>query len=528
MSMWGLVEAAADNSVDYASRLRDLSRRHLVNRMKSSSPETLAKYPPLTEEEQAERDHLSNWSQQLYNRWDDMDPTMTPEEIAAHTNLNGMLVNGQRQLREPDNMNTRQKAIYYSDLHHQWNQGEEALTKRQEHHMDQMTGWADQHFGNMQNDANDELDRWKEYDQHGTHPGGSPTLMETENNHHPDLTGAWAHEEANGDDPHLSQRASEYGNALKRVASDPLGRSDGQYHHQSLEDARNNLRVELQHRGRFTVPSVDQLSRVNDPSEARSGGHLNPRFNIGMGVAQTGNKKTDAAAERAYKVNCQRSMLASEARHRGYNVEAQRNFQPGGLLNDKNFADHDIAAWFQHPDGSQAKWHDVEDEFPDAKMGASQWDLMHKQIQGWGEGARGMVAVSYPRRTSKGYARHVISAHVGPGGKVNYHDPQSGEDNVENLWRKSLSYRAFRSHKPVRQRSRSRQELGEVDPVSATTQRNSYYSPLRYMRTDDKELHPDVSRYMVDRGTATDKPILPPETAQPEVANMMSTRGLIG
>ena len=447
--------------------------------------------------------------------------------------------NGPHAQRSPETMTERQKVRYYDTLQ----SIPELNTPRENHHLAQMGDWAQGYFGNMQNDAQDEIQRHNEYMATGTHPDGSPTLLDYENAHHPSLTGSWASEvmRDHGASSKLGQLASDYHNALSRVAEHGPFHVDPNLHravsaHEALTDARNKLRVELQHKGHFSVPAVDDLSHLDDPNEADVVGCVNPRHHVGTGGRND-------AARNAYKINCQRCTLAAELRHRGLNVEAQRNFrylnsfgEIDQQISDKQFNDHDIASWFRNADGSIPRWNDVEDEEDpewepedlsdltdkqreqymrgggdqptrlSSRTGPHHWDHMTNQIAKWGPGARGMVTISQPA-LSGGITRHVFNAIVGKDGKVHYVDHQTGEHDVSHF-RNSIAY----EHQPHTQRRREDLEWDDLgSPHIATNGINTYYSSLRYLRTDDKGLATEVSQHVVDRGTADPKPIRAPE-----------------
>lgn len=237
---------------------------------------------------------------------------------------------------------------------------------------------------------------------------------------------------------------------------------------------------------------------------------VNPRYFHG-----TGGRTTEA--QNAYKVNCQRAVLALDARHRGFNVEARPNFRdPGNSQSDEQFNDQDIAEWWHDADGLPAAWQDAEDVFGHLPADARRWDAMTDHIASWGPGARGAVAVT--RRRPAGVMRHIVHARVNPSGLVNFEDPQdphgAGLDDggytggsPANHWRTHTAYDL-----PIY--STSEREDGDslyADPGAQIRHRNKRHSPLRFLRLDDKELHPSTARLMVDRGSAGPNPIPPPQ-----------------
>ena len=368
--------------------------------------------------------------------------------------------------------------------------------------------------------AQDELAEWDHYDQTGTHFFSGGTTMEGhEYAHSPVFTGNWAHESLRGGAPLLRQRSQEYRKALEGMASEgPLGvNENGLEHHEALEEAHNNMRIELQHHNRFTVPTVDELSSVNHPTEANAwGSTVNPRYDIGL----AGKSE---AAQRAYKVNCQRCVLAADARHRGHNVEARPSYQtPEAKFSDKKLDDHDIASLWQHPDGSAPRWQDAEDLSPHSDLTSepepepNHWDVMHDHIaKNWPPGARGIVAPSY-HVPGGDFNRHVVNVEVHPyTGKVRYSDPQSAQMDVHDKWRNADLIHTETSNISQRKRRREFNHLegtGYFDTATATRNINKNgWSGLRFMRTDNLDLHPNASQFMVDRGTAPHMPIIPPK-----------------
>jgi hypothetical protein len=505
---------AAQDPQALVQRLRALNHRHILHRSSRPVPDrVLAEHPPLSVREDNERQKLTDYAEGLRRRWDDMEP-MTPDEEAAH-----MAFHGPYARRDPDTMPDRQKAAYYAELQHYGPQ-----TRREHHHLNQMRDWADGHFGNMVNDAQDEVARHRQYLETGQHPTGVSSLEGLDGSHHPDLTGAWASELAgNAASKRLRARQGDYHDALHRVANGgPLHVDDTQpfeniYAFQHLENARNHLRVELQHANLFKVPHIDELSPIEEHADrhARSG-LANPRFSHGTGGRS-------AAARQAYQVNCQRCVLAAEARHRGHNVEARPNYRdedrPNDPGNDRQFRDHDIAAWFRNPDGTVPKWTDAEDaDHPSAMnrsgeplklkhFGEQQWDHMHEQIKSWGPGARGAVVMSTPTLTGDSYTRHIIHAVVDDKGKVNYIDPQTGNNDASHH-RESIGYNLH----PENQTKRLWLDKRPLDEEDRVALHNRNMSPLRYMRLDDKQLSPEVAQHVVDRGTAGGRAIIPPHT----------------
>lgn len=513
-------------------RLRALNHRHFLHRTTRPLPDrVLSQHPPLSVQEEAERQKLNSMTTKLHDRWNEMTP-LTDGEMALHQALHPM----DHRKDDLDSMSDRQKAEHFADLHHL---PEVAFGRmpREQHQYDRLKPWAEHYFGNMENDVQDEVERHRQYLQTGRHPSGVTSLEGLDDAHRPELTGAWASElAANGTGKRLRARQEEYHQALHRVATHgPLHRDQNQladmYAFQHLDNARNNLRVELQHAYLFRVPHTDELSPIEEPSErhARSG-LANPRYAHG-----TGGKTV--AAQMAYQVNCQRCVLAAEARHRGHNVEARPNYRDAtdSSGNDRQFQDHDIATWFRNADGTVPKWIDAEDQFdpdeykptdygrptmkhdelPDGgyglrlkhQPGEKQWDHMHEQIKSWGPGARGAVVMSTPTLTGNSHTRHIIHVVVDDKGKVNYIDPQTGNNDASHH-RESIGYNLH----PENQTKRLWVDKRPIDEDDKVALHNQNMSPLRFMRLDDKQLAPGTAQHMVDRGTANGRGIIPPDT----------------
>jgi GNAT superfamily N-acetyltransferase len=398
-------------------------------------------------------------------------------------------------------------------------------------------------WGAVHQQGRDDLHRLTTYLSDGIHADfdqAVPDIGKHPDSHHLLYTPHWAGQAlamaSQGDfNKRVQARANHYWTALSSLAT------HGPQHpvaprttaHQAHQAARDQFRVELQHGYHFAVPDLSQLSRLADPSEADHLVTVNPRYDHGL------LGRTDAARD-AYKINCQRSVLALDARKRGYNVEARPNYRPSyhDRHADEQFGDHDIASWWRDADGHPGQWTDVGD-LPDLanpedfsgmtkrqvdqylrgggmehmplahNPGPHHWDVMERNIAAWGPSARAAIAVTKGR--PGGIMRHIIHAEVGPNGQVTYHDPQdpAGEPTPGQSWRAAAVY----GH----DHNNHRLERGDAaslyaDPVARIEHRNRKWSPLRYLRLDDRQLAPHTAKYMVDRGTAGADPITPPPT----------------
>jgi hypothetical protein len=461
-----------------------------------------------------------------------MDP-MDDHELALHKAFYPM----EHRRDDIEAMTDAQKARHWADLANPLFYDDR--TPREKHQHDRLKDWAEGHFGNMQNDAQDAVQKWDDYHRTGLHPTGLASLGDVEGAHHPDLTALWGaemtrptydrtpiREKISNNTNHYRELlavAHEHRAALDEMATHgPLhyspDRLTNSYAYQHVEDTRNRLRIELQHKKAFAVPHISELSRVAHPGEAHAEGSLvNPRYRYGM--APQGSFQS-FAEQQAYMINCQRSILATEARHKGYNVEAQRNYRPYDQIkdhpeNDTRFDDHDIAGWFRNKDGSTPRWIDAEDvpggehlepiPNPDNDQ-RHLWDHMHNQIADWGPHARGVICTTY--KTAGGnIQRHVLSVKNDEHGIPQYYDSQTAEKNLAEHWRNKIDYDGS-----SQTNANNRYLAKEHDnPEIGTRWINKSWSPLRFMRLDDKDLSPKVSQHLVDRGTQPDSPVTPIE-----------------
>lgn len=391
--------------------------------------------------------------------------------------------------------------------------------------------------------ARTELGHLNSYLRDGIHSGVDMTTDSIE--HHPDahrieMTPHWAGEAIGLDTSgnfgkRTRARAGQYESVLSRMVNKGPMDTQGGYlppAHEHLDSARNNFRVELQHGNHFVVPDLSQLSRITNPSDVDALNVVNPRYHHG-----TGGRSPEA--NDAYKINCQRSVLALDARHRGYNVEARPNFRDvGNPYSDEQLKDNQIADWWQDKHGMPGAWIDVEDlpdpskqpddgsDIADPKRrerylrdnadalhpklvdnpGPHHWDHMANIMSSWGSGARGVIATT--RQRPGGFMRHIIHARVGPNGMITYDDPQDPTAFADHgaHWREHTAYGTPIYSKAERDEGDSLYD----SPVARIRYRNMKHSPLRFMRVDDKTLAPGAAKYLVDRGTAGAQPITPP------------------
>ncbi len=391
--------------------------------------------------------------------------------------------------------------------------------------------------------ARTELGHLNSYLRDGIHSGLDMTTDSIEfhpHAHRIEMTPHWAGEAvgmntASNFAKRTRARAGQYEHVLNRMVNKgPMDTQDGYLPpaHEHLESARNNFRVELQHGNHFTVPDLSAFSRLWNLTDADALGAVNPRYHYGTGG------RTPEARD-AYKINCQRCVLALDARHKGYNVEARANFRDlGNSHADEQLKDNHIADWWRDQNGMPGAWIDVED-LPDPSKrpddgsdianpkrrerylrenadalhpklsdnpGPHHWDHMADIMSSWGEGARGLIATT--RQRPGGYMRHVIYARVGPGGKIAYDDPQDPTGFADHgaHWREHTAYGLSIYSKAERDEGTSLYD----SPIAQIRHRNMKHSPLRFMRVDDKTLAPGAAKYLVDRGTAGPQPITPP------------------
>lgn len=370
------------------------------------------------------------------------------------------------------------------------------------------------------------------YIQEGEHPDGTGTVLLHPRAHHPALTNHWAAEIVSPSPygPRFGRRAEaatgNYIDALTGAVRE--ARIDA--HHQ-LENARNGLRVELQHAGHFNVPDLSEFSRLPRESDAMRLAAVNPRHDHGMevpppprpGGSMEGKLRwLEGANARlaAYTINCQRACLALDGRHRGLNVEARPNYHnprhdPGGT--DQQWTDDEVADLWHDRDGNQPAWIDASDHFQLATPGTAHWDAMTDHIGSWGKGARALIAMTQADPTdpvNNHPFRHVIMARVGRDGKVRYVDPQIARADASD-WRGRVMYGGH----PLLFTAADRDHAASLtdDHRVKNIVRNRLYSPLRYLRIDDARLSPHAALHLVDRGTAGPAPITPAVPALPDL-----------
>lgn len=492
--------ATASSFTDQLARLRELDQRRFIKRDLSPEEEN---------ERQGLKSNFSGLRDDLANRWDNMED-LSPDELQT-----ARTISGPHRFSTPDDWDDTTKGTRLSFLRDRVREGDQHMTPRELAHHAALEEWAAPHEVNMRTDAQNELQHWDEAKRTGNVPFMSPL------DHEPGMTGLWAQhmQEHTGKYTPISGLAQKYRAALENVAqhgpfarpADPTGsygdpgyseqmRAANKTHAHHLEGAKNRLRVELQHRDEFQVPSIHEMSQLQEPvGPLQHLETLNPRYSASFPESRS------EAAQRRYKVNCQRATLAHEARSRGLNVEARPNTEG----RDEAFTDHRIASLYPNKDGSVPVWTDPEDQGHEGPAG---WDAMHKDIQSWGPGARGVVAFTH----GGGVARHIINTHVDDQGQVHYLDPQNGSKD-SSAWRNEISYGAHPAHAGGRQAGRE---------ANSNFMVNRNYSPLRYLRTDDKDLTEGASRYMVDRGSHSPaEPIFKPETVSNSPQRMYNRSG---
>jgi ribosomal protein S18 acetylase RimI-like enzyme len=370
------------------------------------------------------------------------------------------------------------------------------------------------------------------YIEEGEHPDGVGSVLLHPRAHHPALTNHWAAEiikpDPNG--PGFGTRAQAATGNYVDALSGVVEGSDPGAHHQ-LENARNGLRVELQHAGHFSVPDLSQFSRLPRESDAMRLAAVNPRHDHGMEVPPPPRPdspmdgklrwlKGANARLAAYTINCQRACLALDSRHRGLNVEARPNYHnpihdPDGT--DEQWTDDEVADLWHDRHGNQPSWVDASDHFQLAAPGPAHWDAMTEHINSWGRGARALIAMTQADPTdpvNNPPFRHVIMARVGRDRKVRYVDPQIARADASD-WRGRVMYGGH----PLLFTAADREYAASLtdDHRVKNIVRNRLYSPLRYLRIDDAQLSPHAARHLVDRGTAGGSPIHPAAPAFPDL-----------
>jgi ribosomal protein S18 acetylase RimI-like enzyme len=511
----------------------------------------------LAPEESEELKGLDDWRYELNDRWQKMDPSLTEEDDKAH-----QLMDFDHHLHPdcphkiPEEMGHREKSEYYSQLQSKKSRYPRAMTSRERNHLGQMEGHVGEHLSQIQRDAQRKLDESSDYQMFGEHPDGILEMADHPQKSDPGLTHQWAAEITSNPDRYhhlLVRSAKDYQKTLGKLAEkgpftqDWAGLGGVDPHNSTYQNhmiAHDRLRVDLQHSKLFRVNDLSGLSQSDDPTGKWQQTHdlVNPRYGEGTGeddqyqdwmndedfLSTDDPKATRPDYERynshkdAYRVNCQRVILAAELRHRGYNVEAAPNVAPSVddtvsrdeerlRGTDKSLGGgHDIASWFKNPDGTTARWNATDDVFPELSRapedGHQHWEAMHNEIKSWGAGARGIIDFQHPGRGG-----HVFNVSVDEDGEVNYFDHQPGKDassyhdkpawdhhNRENGREYRMMWSGVKPLDSYDQKRFSGPD-GEEKKLEAY---NDLHAPLRFLRTDDKDLDPSISQHVIDRGDA--------------------------
>ena len=110
-----------------------------------------------------------------------------------------------------------------------------------------------------------------------------------------------------------------------------------------------------------------------------------------VGDAVVGTNPNYSGDYREYSENCQRCVVAYEARRRGYDVEAQATY-PGDDLNK-------IAYYDQNSNVSRGRWmgafQDAKPQSVAAKTEQGVIDNIENKMSGYGNGARGVIQIFY-------------------------------------------------------------------------------------------------------------------------------------
>lgn len=136
-----------------------------------------------------------------------------------------------------------------------------------------------------------------------------------------------------------------------------------------------------------------------------------------MGDAIVETNPYHSADYKEFSENCQRVVVAYEARRRGYDVTAQATY-PGDTLNQVAYRDDKAGI-------SRGRWmgafRDAKPVNVSAQTGRGVMNNIEKQMTGYGNGARGVVQIFY-----KGGGGHVFNVEYN-NGKVTYVEAQSGK-----------------------------------------------------------------------------------------------------
>lgn len=135
-----------------------------------------------------------------------------------------------------------------------------------------------------------------------------------------------------------------------------------------------------------------------------------------MGDAMIGSNPNYSGDYREYSENCQRVVVAYEARRRGYDVQAQATY-PGDELNRIAYID-------QKNGIARGKWMGAFQGAKPVNVSAGSekgvMDNIDSKMKNWGEGSRGVVQIFY-----KGGGGHVFNVER-KNGKTHYIEAQTG------------------------------------------------------------------------------------------------------
>ena len=190
------------------------------------------------------------------------------------------------------------------------------------------------------------------------------------------------------------------------------------------------------------LPKVAETDEEIAIDVQRVNPHYNdPLFNLVAGPDERSRQN------RRNRINCQRCVVAQEARNQGYDVEAvsvEEGFKPvswnesANKFNTSDGADaDDIASLFDKEDGSHPEWR----WFNASGTKASKAAAIEAEVLSWGEGARGIFFVTW----SQGRGAHVMNVRV-KDGKALFTDSQISKTGdqlttgLEDNWKISFAH----------------------------------------------------------------------------------------
>jgi len=179
------------------------------------------------------------------------------------------------------------------------------------------------------------------------------------------------------------------------------------------------MKVDVSDDGRVVIHEMVEKEPVQAQAPQETSGGFRKGDPIPWQEAMTGanpNWSDAEDADKAYKGNCQKSVLAYEMRRRGYDVEAQP-YEPKSRDEDLAYHNKYLQAF---KDAKIERIHGTKDDPPkvDNPFGG-----IRERMAEWGNGSRGIVSLTWTWRRGG----HVIMVEQ-INGETRFIDPQSGRE----------------------------------------------------------------------------------------------------